>query len=130
MVPQASRPGLWHHGLRLELRRHGSPHHGPASGGFHRFRLGHTEYGLPISRLAGFRQSRHQVPTSTDQESSQAGDFIKPFTEVPFSLLVVGGFIIFLGGFLPFNYIIVQAREQGMSENLASYLVSIVNAAG
>jgi hypothetical protein len=56
-------------------------------------------------------------------------DFIKPFAEVPFSLLVVGGFMIYLGGFLPFNYIIVQAQEQGMSENLASYLVSIVNAA-
>ena len=55
-------------------------------------------------------------------------DFIKPFTEVPFLLLVVGSFFIYLGGFLPFNYIIVQARAQGMSENLAGYLVSIINA--
>jgi hypothetical protein len=56
-------------------------------------------------------------------------NFIKPFTEVPFSLLVCGSFLLYLGGFLPFNYIIIQARAQGMSDNLASYLVSIVNAA-
>lgn len=56
-------------------------------------------------------------------------NFVKPFTEVPFSLLVVGAFFVYLGGFLPFNFIIVQGEAEGMSDNLASYLVSIMNAA-
>jgi MFS family permease len=70
---------------------------------------------------------KSRLPTT--KRTVKLTDFINPFTEVPFSLLVVGAFIIYLGGFLPFNYIIVQAQEQGMSENLASYLVSIINAA-
>lgn len=56
-------------------------------------------------------------------------DFITPFAEPPFLLLTIGGFIIYLGGFLPFNFIITQAKAEGMSTELASYMVSIVNAA-
>jgi uncharacterized membrane protein len=56
-------------------------------------------------------------------------DFVSPFKEVPFMLLVLSAFFVYLGGFLPFNYIIVQAKAQGMSTNLAGYLVPIVNAA-
>lgn len=56
-------------------------------------------------------------------------DFYKPFTEVPFLLLSISGFFLYLGGFLPFNFIITQAIENGMSPDLAGYLVPIVNAA-
>ncbi|KAM3512697.1 hypothetical protein MY11210_003650 [Beauveria gryllotalpidicola] len=56
-------------------------------------------------------------------------DFISPFSERPFLLLSIGGFIIYLGGFLPFNFIITQAKAEGMSPHLAMYMVSIVNAA-
>lgn len=56
-------------------------------------------------------------------------DFIMPFSEPAFLLLTIGGFIIYLGGFLPFNFIITQAKAEGMSTELASYMVSIVNAA-
>jgi hypothetical protein len=37
--------------------------------------------------------------------------------------------MLYLGSFLPFNFIIVQAKELGVSNSLAQYLVSIVNAA-
>jgi hypothetical protein len=56
-------------------------------------------------------------------------DFITPYTEIPFLLLSLGSFFIYIGGFLPFNYLIVQAEASGMSTALASYLVSILNAA-
>ena len=56
-------------------------------------------------------------------------EFLVPFTEVPFLLLTIGSFFIYLGGFLPFNFIIAQARADGMSSELAGYLVPIINAA-
>ncbi|RDW85368.1 hypothetical protein BP5796_03693 [Coleophoma crateriformis] len=56
-------------------------------------------------------------------------DLVSPFTEKPFLLLALASFFIYIGGFLPFTFIIVQAEAVGMSANLASYLVSIVNAA-
>lgn len=56
-------------------------------------------------------------------------DFVTPYTEMPFLLLAIGTWFIYIGGFIPFTFIIVQARAQGMSTNLATYLVSILNAA-
>ncbi|KAH8598926.1 monocarboxylate permease-like protein [Bisporella sp. PMI_857] len=56
-------------------------------------------------------------------------DFLVPYTEPAFLLLTIGSFFIFFGGFLPFNFVIVQARAEGMSANLAGYLVPIINAA-
>ncbi|KAL9564076.1 hypothetical protein ACKAV7_011789 [Fusarium commune] len=55
-------------------------------------------------------------------------DFVKPFKELPFLLLTVAAFMIYLGSFLPFTFIIVQADALGVSRNLAEYLVSIINA--
>ena len=56
-------------------------------------------------------------------------DLVTPFREKPFSFLALASFFIYLGGFLPFNFIIVYAEAKGMSAELASYLVPIVNAA-
>jgi hypothetical protein len=56
-------------------------------------------------------------------------DFITPFKEPAYILLTIGIWFIYIGGFIPFTFVIVQARKQGMSDNLASYLVSILNAA-
>ncbi|TVY25614.1 Fujikurins efflux protein [Lachnellula hyalina] len=56
-------------------------------------------------------------------------EMVKPFTEKPFLLLALGAFFIYVGGFLPFNYIILQGEASGMSTDLASYLVPILNAA-
>lgn len=55
-------------------------------------------------------------------------DFLTPFTEPVFLLVTIAGFITYLGGFIPFTFIIVQARANGMSAGLAGYLVSIINA--
>jgi MFS family permease len=56
-------------------------------------------------------------------------EFITPLTEVPFALLTASSFFIYLGGFLPFTFVILQARNEGMSAALAGYLVSILNGA-
>lgn len=56
-------------------------------------------------------------------------EYFVPFTELPFLLLAVGSFFVYFGAFLPFNFIIVEAKESGMSADLANYLVPIINAA-
>lgn len=56
-------------------------------------------------------------------------DFWSPYTEMPFLLLTIGTWMVYFGGFLPFTFIIVQARARGMSPDLSGYLVSILNAA-
>lgn len=57
-----------------------------------------------------------------------AKEMVKPFTELPFLLLSIGSFFLYIGGFLPFNFLIAQGEASGMSVNLASYLISIMNA--
>jgi MFS family permease len=54
--------------------------------------------------------------------------FFTPLLEPPFALLVAGSFFIFFGIFLPFNFVILQAQSEGMSLNLSSYLLAILNA--
>lgn len=55
-------------------------------------------------------------------------EFVDPLKELPFFLVVTSSFLFFFGMFLPFNYIILYAEENGMSRRLASYLIPILNA--
>lgn len=56
-------------------------------------------------------------------------DHIRPIKEGPFLMLSGGCALFYLGMYLPFNYIIVQAEYEGMSAGLAGYLISILNGA-
>ncbi|KAK9235228.1 major facilitator superfamily domain-containing protein [Lipomyces kononenkoae] len=56
-------------------------------------------------------------------------DFIRPYFEITFLLLSISSFFLYIAGFLPFNYLIVQAEASGMSTSLAGYLIPILNAA-
>ncbi len=56
-------------------------------------------------------------------------EFVYRLREVGFDIVCFGSFIFFLGLFLPFNCIILEAIHYGMSPGLAQYLVSILNAA-
>ena len=56
-------------------------------------------------------------------------DFFKPYLEIPFLLTVLACFIFFFGMFLPFTFVILSAEYNGMGVTLASYLLSILNAA-
>ncbi|KAL7940871.1 monocarboxylate permease-like protein [Trichoderma barbatum] len=55
-------------------------------------------------------------------------EFINPFAERPFLLLTAAAFMIYLAAFLPFNFIITQAKTEGMSTGLADYMVPVMNA--
>ena len=55
-------------------------------------------------------------------------EFITPLKEIPFVLTVLASFIFFFGMFLPFTFVILSAQHDGMGANLASYLLSILNA--
>lgn len=56
-------------------------------------------------------------------------EFITPLTEIPYLLICIASFMFFFGMFLPFTFVILQARRYGMSPGLAGYLISILNAA-
>ena len=55
-------------------------------------------------------------------------DFVRPFTELPYFLTVFAAFLFFFGMFLPFTFIILSAEYNGMSANLAGYLLAVLNA--
>lgn len=55
-------------------------------------------------------------------------DYLSGFRQPLFVLTVVGAFFFFLGMFLPFNYIILQAEANGMDPKLTPYLLPIINA--
>lgn len=55
--------------------------------------------------------------------------FLRPLREPAFNLLCLGSFLYCFGMFLPFNFITLQAQALGMSANLSSYLIPILNAA-
>jgi len=56
-------------------------------------------------------------------------DYTQHFSDFPFLTVVAGYFFFFWGMFLPFNYLIVQAQQNGVSPSLVPYLIPILNAA-
>jgi MFS family permease len=56
-------------------------------------------------------------------------EFVVPFKERTYALVVAASFLFFFGLFVPFNFVILSGLSQGMSPNLAQYLVPILNAA-
>ncbi|MCJ1412412.1 hypothetical protein MMC19_006506 [Ptychographa xylographoides] len=54
--------------------------------------------------------------------------FVRPLREPAFALVTVASFFVFFGIFIPFNFITLQGQAVGMSVNLSSYLLAIVNA--
>ncbi|EXF75530.1 major facilitator superfamily transporter [Colletotrichum fioriniae PJ7] len=55
-------------------------------------------------------------------------EYVDGLREPPMAVTVCALFLFFLGMFLPFNFVILQARAQGMDENLVIYLLPIMNA--
>lgn len=56
-------------------------------------------------------------------------EFIRPFKDLSFRLTSLGGFFFFMGLFIPFNFISLQAEHLKMSTSLGGYLIPILNAA-
>ncbi|KAF2703806.1 putative MFS monocarboxylate transporter [Pleomassaria siparia CBS 279.74] len=55
-------------------------------------------------------------------------DFVKPLSELPFLLMTASMFFLFLGLFVPFIFISVEATVNGMSPLNSIYLVAVMNA--
>jgi hypothetical protein len=58
----------------------------------------------------------------------QVMTFIDPLKEPPFALLTLACFSFAMAVYLPGTFIILDAISKGMNSNLASYLLSILNA--
>lgn len=59
----------------------------------------------------------------------QFSDYIGPFSEEPFVLLMLASCCGFWAMFVPINYVILEAQEDGVRRSLAEYLLTILNAA-
>lgn len=55
-------------------------------------------------------------------------DYLAGFLEPAFALTLAANFLFYWGMFVPFNYILLQARAAGMSTELTEYLIPILNA--
>ncbi|KAI1483653.1 riboflavin transporter MCH5 [Daldinia eschscholtzii] len=55
-------------------------------------------------------------------------EYVRPLREPAFVCIILGGFFFFFGMFLPFNYIQLQARQQGIDAAIIPYLLPIINA--
>jgi hypothetical protein len=55
-------------------------------------------------------------------------DFVNPLKEPRFMLVSMACFMIFLGVFLPGNFIVLDAVHHGMNGSLAFYLLAVLNA--
>lgn len=55
-------------------------------------------------------------------------DYVAPFKEPKFTIVVIASFFLFWGLFLPFNYLILQAQDAGIDPTLVPYILPILNA--
>jgi len=56
-------------------------------------------------------------------------DYTSPFSEIPFVLLMLASCCGFFAMFVPINYIVLEAQQDGVDRDLAGYLLTILNAA-
>ncbi|KAF2135279.1 uncharacterized protein K452DRAFT_281766 [Aplosporella prunicola CBS 121167] len=56
-------------------------------------------------------------------------EYLLPFRELRFSLLVAAMTMFSFGLFLPFNFLVLQAQSIGMSNDLSEYMIAVLNAA-
>ncbi|OJJ06557.1 hypothetical protein ASPVEDRAFT_87855 [Aspergillus versicolor CBS 583.65] len=57
-----------------------------------------------------------------------ASSYLSGLRDPAFTLTCLGSFFFYWGLFIPFNYIILQSEEAGMSRETAQYLLPIINA--
>lgn len=54
--------------------------------------------------------------------------YIDGFRNSAYVYIVVASFMFFWGMFIPLNYIVLQAKAQGLSQEIVPYLIPIINA--
>ncbi|KAK4212315.1 major facilitator superfamily domain-containing protein [Rhypophila decipiens] len=76
----------------------------------------------------GIMSSEGTKGAATSKKKFTWGAVIGGFKELPFVLTVVASFLFFWGVFLPLSYILLQAKDLGLDENVVEYLLPIINA--
>lgn len=64
------------------------------------------------------------------QKPIDFGEYLRGIRELTMLSTAFGLFLVFWGMFLPYNFVILQARAQGMDEELVIYLLPILHAVG
>jgi MFS family permease len=77
--------------------------------------------------IVAFATIKSRLPPKP--RSLEIGVFIEPLKDIRFILMLISSFTFFMGLFIPINFIEVQAAANGMGAQLATYLISILNAA-
>ncbi|KAI0015569.1 monocarboxylate permease-like protein-like protein [Xylariomycetidae sp. FL0641] len=57
-------------------------------------------------------------------------DHARPLREPPFAAFTAGYFLFYLGFYVPYNFVILEAERYGMRAELAAYLIPIFNVGG
>lgn len=68
-----------------------------------------------------------EIRTPTSPKPWELKAFFRPLSEGPFLLNALGLFCFSWGMFVPFNFLVLEARNQGMSNDLANYQIAILN---
>lgn len=66
----------------------------------------------------------------TDSKPVDLREYVRGVREPTMMSTVFGLFLVFWGLFLPYNFVILQARAQGMDADLVIYLLPILHAFG
>ncbi|KAI8631518.1 monocarboxylate permease-like protein [Xylariaceae sp. FL1651] len=80
---------------------------------------------LVFCGIASFTVKSRLPPRS---KPFQIVEYVTPFREARFSIVVAASFFVFWGMYLPYNYLNIQAQQQGISPTLIPYLLPILNA--
>ena len=69
---------------------------------------------------------KSRIPPAPKPFSLKA--FVTPLIEPAFGTMAAASFFVFLGLFIPFNFVTLSALSLGMDPNLSNYLLAILNA--
>ncbi|KAI1139106.1 MFS general substrate transporter [Hypoxylon sp. FL0543] len=84
--------------------------------------------GFMFLALCGFACATVKSRLPPRKKPFNVMDYLRPLREPAFVCIVLAGFFFFWGMFLPFNYIELQARQQGIDPAIIPYLLPIINA--
>ncbi|KZL65779.1 riboflavin transporter MCH5 [Colletotrichum tofieldiae] len=82
---------------------------------------------LGLLTLACFTVRSRLAP---EKKPVDFNEYFRGIREPTMMSTVFGLFLVFWGLFLPYNFVILQAKAQGMDENLVIYLLPIMHAVG
>ncbi|KAI2631497.1 MFS general substrate transporter [Hypomontagnella submonticulosa] len=84
--------------------------------------------GFMFLALCGFACATIKSRLPPRKKPFNIDDYVRPLHEPAFVCIILAGFFFFWGMFLPFNYIELQARQQGIDPAIIPYLLPIINA--